>query len=521
MFKDRMRAWLKWPVMALGCLVMPTLAMAQEAAAPAAAAAAAPAAPATPPAPWMNGTVDTGSTAWMLVSAALVLFMMPGLAFFYGGMTRAKNVLNTFLNVMVCCGVIGVLWVVVGYAMVFPVVDATPGGAEHALIKVGENDYNGTKATVTILGFDKNLVGLKAFKENYGGILTSGDTVGAVPTGVPELVFVMFQGMFAIITPALIVGSVVERVRFGPLLLFLTLWSVLVYFPMAHMVWNVNGLLFQKGVLDFAGGTVVHVLAGVSALAITLVVGPRRGYGKTAMPPHSLGLTLIGAGMLWFGWFGFNAGSAIGIPGAELPVAGGVAALAFANTQIAAAAAGLSWMLVEWLKDGKPTILGFASGVVAGLVVITPCAGHVAPMSAILLGLLGGGVCYFGCQLKKIFKYDDSLDAFGVHGVGGALGAVLVGYFAIRPVIGGAAQVGKQFMGLAIAAILAFVVSLILAYAIKATIGLRAKEEDEFTGLDLSLHGEKGYHLEDDLIGGSAISEPTRSLVGAPAVVRA
>jgi ammonium transporter, Amt family len=287
-----------------------------------------------------------------------------------------------------------------------------------------------------------------------------------------------------------------------------------VYFPMAHMVWNVNGFLFQKGVLDFAGGTVVHVLAGVSALAICLVIGPRKGHGRVPMPPHSLGLTLIGAGMLWFGWFGFNAGSAIGVGKDFLPVAGGVAALAFANTQIAAAAAGLAWMLVEWLKDGKPTILGFASGVVAGLVVITPCAGHVAPLSAILLGLVGGAVCYFGCQLKKVFKYDDSLDAFGVHGVGGALGAILVGVFAIRPSVEG--QLMKQFLGVAIAIILAFVVSMILAYAIKATIGLRAKEEDEFTGLDLSLHGEKGYHLEDDLIGGgSTVSDSGGTMAGA------
>jgi Amt family ammonium transporter len=319
------------------------------------------------------------------------------------------------------------------------------------------------------------------------------------------------------------IGSVVERVRFGPLLLFLTLWSVIVYFPMAHMVWNVNGVFFQKGVLDFAGGTVVHVLAGVSALAITLVVGPRKGYGRTAMPPHSLGLTLIGAGMLWFGWFGFNAGSAIGVGKDFLPVAGGVAALAFANTQIAAAAAGLGWMMLEWAKDGKPTILGFASGVVAGLVVITPCAGHVAPAASIILGLVGGGVCYFGCQLKKLFKYDDSLDAFGVHGVGGALGAILVGVFAIRPSVEG--QVMKQLMAVGFAIVFAFVVSLILAFAIKSIFGLRAKEEAEFDGLDISLHGEKGYHLEEDLIGGTVSPDSVTAMVSgeapAPAVARA
>jgi ammonium transporter, Amt family len=462
---------------------------------------------ATPP------VIDTGSTAWMLTSSALVLLMMPGLALFYGGMVRAKNVLNTFLNVMVCCGVIGVLWVVVGYAMVFPVVDQADGSK--SLISLGKVEYDdpanaGQKieATNSIIAFDKNLVGLAAFghpaevtdgvvtkNATWNNILTSGDTVGAKETGVPELVFVMFQGMFAIITPALIVGSVVERIRFGPLLVFLVLWSLIVYCPMAHMVWNVNGYLFQKGVLDFAGGTVVHVLAGVSALALTLVVGPRKGYGKHPHAPHSLGLTLIGAGLLWFGWFGFNAGSAIGIGGAELPTSGGVAALAFTNTQIAAAAAALSWMLVEWLKDGKPTILGFASGMVAGLVVITPCAGHVAPASSILLGLVGGAVCYFGCQLKKIFNYDDSLDAFGVHGVGGALGALLVGIFAIRPVTGGFDQFMKQATGLGIAVVLSFVVSFALAHLLKATVGLRVKESQEDEGLDVTIHQESGYNL--------------------------
>lgn len=491
-----------WGAALAGLLCTSSMSFAQD---------AAPAAPA----------IDSGSTAWMLVSSALVLLMMPGLALFYGGMVRAKNVLNTFLNVMVCCGVMGVIWVVIGYAMVFPVVDQADGSK--ALLSLGTISYpdpaDPTKtieATNSIIAFDKNLVGLKALgvadtadqtKSTWNTIITSGDTVGAKPTGVPELVFAMFQGMFFIITPALIVGSVVERVRFGPLLLFLVIWSLVVYAPMAHMVWNVNGVFFQKGVLDFAGGTVVHVLAGVSALAITLVVGPRKGYGKKAMPPHSLGLTLIGAGLLWFGWFGFNAGSAIGMGGAELPTAGGVAALAFANTQICAAAAALSWMLVEWLKDGKPTILGFASGMVAGLVVITPCAGHVAPLSSIFLGLLGGAVCYFGCQLKKVFKYDDSLDAFGVHGIGGALGALLVGYFAIRPVTGGSEQLIKQATGLGFAIVFAFAVSFVLAYVIKLTIGLRVKEAQEEEGLDYCIHGESGYNLAEPL-GGTSTDLP-------------
>jgi Amt family ammonium transporter len=267
----------------------------------------------------------------------------------------------------------------------------------------------------------------------------------------------------------------------------------------AHWVWNVNGWLFQYGVLDFAGGTVVHVLAGVSALAVCLVVGPRAGYGKNPMPPHSLGLTLIGAGLLWFGWFGFNAGSAIALPGAELPVAGKVAALAFTNTQIAAAAAATVWMLAEWLHTGKPTILGFASGMVAGLVVITPCAGHVLPWHSIIIGGIGGGVCYLGCRIKQIFKFDDSLDAFGVHGIGGALGALLVGIFAIRPVMGGASQFVKQLVGVGVSAVFAFVLSFIIALAIQKTVGLRAKREDEIEGLDLSLHGESGYNLTEPL----------------------
>ncbi|MFT3786335.1 MAG: ammonium transporter [Tepidisphaeraceae bacterium] len=486
---------------AAAVLALPTLGMAQDAAPTTAPVAA------TPP------HIDTGSTAWMLVSAALVLLMVPGLALFYGGMVRAKNVLNTFLNVMVCCGVLGIIWALIGYAMVFPVVDGTPGGGEHALVKFGEKTLkdaagNDVKASISVLGFDSSLFGLRAFgqpAEVKDGVITkygtwnnelvSADTVGAVGTGVPELVFAMFQGMFFIITPALIVGSIAERVRFGPLLLFLSLWSIIVYAPVAHSVWNVNGWLFQMGALDFAGGTVVHVLAGVSALALTIVVGPRTGYGKRAMPPHSLGYTLIGAGLLWFGWFGFNAGSAIGVGGADLPVSGGVAGLAFATTQIAAAAAATSWMLVEWLKDGKPTILGFASGMVAGLVVITPCAGFVSPFGALWIGLIGGAVCYFGTQLKKVFKYDDTLDAFGVHGVGGALGALLVGLFCVRVGTAGMGQLTTQFIAMASAAAFAFIVSLGLGFAIKATIGLRTKEADEEEGLDVALHGETGYNL--------------------------
>src|SRR5687767_8681804 len=354
-------------------------------------------------------------------------------------------------------------------------------------------------------------------------LLTSGDATGALPTGVPGLAFGMCQGKFAIITPALIVGAVAERVKFGPFILFMLIWSTIVYCPIAYNVWNVQGALWTYGVLDFAGGTVVHVLAGVSALAMTLVIGPRLGHGRVPMPPHSLGLTLIGAGLLWFGWFGFNAGSTIAIPGAELGNFMGISALAFTNTQVAAAAAATAWMLIEWMHQGKPTILGFASGMVAGLVVITPCAGHVLPWSSIVIGGIGGIVCYGGCRLKNVFKYDDSLDAFGVHGVGGALGALLVGIFAVRPAMGGGEQFMKQLLGVSVCAVFAFVLTFIIALIIHKTVGLRATEEQEFTGLDLSLHGERGYHLEDDMFAGAADTAEghpdargTAATVGAP-----
>jgi Amt family ammonium transporter len=432
--------------------------------------------------------IDTGSTAWMLTSSALVLFMVPGLALFYGGMVRAKNVLNMFLCCMVAIGVIGLHWVILGYAVAF---------GDSSLIHVTNPQPGGVPWS--FLGWNSSLLFLRAFDAtNFGRLITSGDTTGSISTGIPELAFVMFQGKFAIITPALIIGAVAERVRFGPFILFIVLWSTLVYCPVAHWVWNVQGWLFQYGVLDFAGGTVVHVLAGVSALAVCLVVGKRRGYGKIPMPPHSLGLTLIGAGLLWFGWFGFNAGSAIAIPGAELPVAGKIAALAFTNTQIAAAAAATAWMVVEWIHGGKPTILGFASGMVAGLVVITPCAGHVLPWHSIVIGTIGGTICYFSCRIKYVFNYDDSLDVFGVHGIGGAIGALLVGFFAFRPVTGGFSQFGKQCVGVLSAAGFAFILSYVLAIIVDKTIGLRVKPNDEIEGLDISLHGESGYHLEEE-----------------------
>jgi Amt family ammonium transporter len=429
--------------------------------------------------------IDNGLTAWMLISSALVLLMVPGLALFYGGMVRAKNVLNMFLCCMVAIGVIGLHWVIIGYALAFP--GTTP------LIKWG--DWG-------LLGFDPALILLRSFTDpgQMYRVLSSGDLgAAAKPTGVPELAFVMFQGKFAIITPALIVGSVAERVKFGPFILFCLIWSTVVYCPIAYNVWNVNGALWNYGVLDFAGGTVVHVLAGASALAMTLVIGPRLGYGRVPMPPHSLGLTLIGAGLLWFGWFGFNAGSTIAIPGAELHDFMGISAMAFTATQVAAAAAATAWMVAEWIHAGKPTILGFASGMVAGLVVITPCAGHVTPAGALAIGVIGGLVCYLGCRIKNVFKFDDSLDAFGVHGVGGALGALLVGIFAIRPVMGGSAQFMKQLVGLSISAVFAFVATYIIAIIIHKTIGLRVSKNDEIEGLDITVHGESGYNLTEPL----------------------
>lgn len=460
------------------------------------------------PAPTPAPLPDSGSIAWILTSAVLVCFMIPGLAMFYGGMVRAKNVLNTYLACIAPIGVIGLLWLAFGYAIAFPVVQPQKDAQGNVLM----NDKGKPDIRPSYFAFDSNLMFLKSFGTmgvdeagkstgaaavspegvpSYGGHLTSGDTWDAVSTRVPELAFFAFQGMFAIITPALIYGAIAERVRFGPYLLFIVLWSLLVYCPVAHWVWNPAGWLFQKGVMDFAGGTVVHVLAGVSGLALCLIVGKRKGYdGKTPIAPHSVGLTLLGAAFLMVGWFGFNAGSAIAVPGAELPVAGYRAVLAFVTTFVAAAAAGTIWMIAEWIMTKKPTALGFASGLVAGLVAITPCAGHVSPQSAMIIGLLGGIVCFFGCRLKYILGFDDSLDAFGVHGIGGFLGALLVGIFAFAPSSG---NLTNQFIGAATAAIYAFAISFIIGFIIHKTIGFRVKPEVEDEGIDINVHGEEGY----------------------------
>ncbi len=475
--------------------MMPMAGWAQEAPAAAPMApAAAPAESTAAPAPAAAPTYDTGSTAWIMVSAALVFFMMPGLALFYGGMVRSKNLLNMFMVVMVCVPLIAVEWVAYGYNMAFAVPSAIA-------VDAGKNDDGTEKPKLSYLGWDPALVFMKGFgsvdpasADFYGKVLTSGDTIGAAPTGVPELLFAMFQMMFAIITPALIVGAVAERVKFSAWCLFTVLWATIVYNPVAHWVWNVNGWLFQKGVLDFAGGTVVHVLAGVSALALILILPKRRGYPGPQFVPHSVGWTLMGAGMLMVGWFGFNAGSAIAVGKDFLPVAGSVSVMAFAATAIAGAAATGSWMFAEWLKVGKPTALGVASGMVAGLVVITPCAGHVSPAGALAIGLIGGLVCFVAVQLKPKLGYDDSLDVVGVHGVGGALGALLVGYFAVRPVMGGMEQLKLQATGLLATGVYAFVLTIILGLLIHKTIGFTVSETTEEEGLDINEHGEAAYH---------------------------
>ena len=421
----------------------------------------------TPPAPIPNPAqvIDTGSTAWMLMSAALVMLMVPGLALFYGGMVRRKNILTTMLHSFVALAVVGVHWIVIGYCLAF-------GKSWHGVI-----------------GWDIDLIGLHGLP--YTKLFAD--------KGVPELVFVMFQGKFAIITPALISGAVAERMKFSSYVMFILLWVTFVYCPLAHWVWADGGWLANLGVLDFAGGTVVHISSGVSALILVLMLGKRRDYGPAgtggAILPNNLTLTLLGAGLLWFGWFGFNAGSAIA---AQSPVAGSIAGLAFTTTQTAAATAALIWMLLEWKHTGKPTSVGMASGIVAGLVAITPAAGYVQPVSAIVIGALASIVCYVAVQAKQKFKYDDALDAFGVHGVGGTLGALITGVFCFDPkglIFGEVGQLGKQFLGVGAAFAIAILGTIIIGLVIKSTMGLRVTEQQERDGLDISVHGERGYHL--------------------------
>ncbi|WP_407951158.1 ammonium transporter [Permianibacter fluminis] len=398
-------------------------------------------------------TLSAGNTAWMLTATALVLFMtIPGLALFYGGMVRKKNVLATLMQSFFIAALVSVLWVLVGYSLAF-----APG-----------NGFIG--------GFDKVLLYGVAFDALWPGYT------------IPEMLFMVFQMTFAIITPALIAGAFAERMKFSALIVFVSAWLLVVYAPIAHWVWEGTGWLFTMGALDYAGGTVVHINAGIAGLVAALMLGKRVGYGKELMAPHNLVLTLIGASMLWVGWFGFNAGSSLN--------ADARAAMAMVVTQVAAAAATLSWVAAEWVFKGKPSLLGAASGAVAGLVCITPASGFVTVSSALILGLLAGVVCYWGAtSLKRALKYDDSLDAFGVHGVGGILGSILTGVFATNAIAGGAVQeLGSQLKVQLIAtgATIAYslVVTAVLLKLIDWLIGLRVSEEEEREGLDIVLHGE-------------------------------
>jgi Amt family ammonium transporter len=407
--------------------------------------------------------IDTGDTAWMLVSTALVMLMTPGLALFYGGMVRQKNVLGTIMQSFIAVALISVQWLLWGYSLAF-----SQGNAF-----IGSLDYIGLQG-----------VGLTDSHPNAATI--------------PHQLFMMYQGMFAIITPALITGAFAERKKFSTYLVFLVLWATLVYDPIAHWVWAPGGWLFEKGALDFAGGTVVHISSGVSALICVLVMGKRRGYGREEMTPHNLTMTVLGTALLWFGWFGFNGGSAVS--------SGSLAVSAFVVTNMAAAAATLAWMFVEWAHRGKPTVLGAASGAVAGLVGITPASGFVTPMASLVIGAAAGVLCYIAVNLKGKFGYDDSLDTFGVHGIGGTVGAILTGVFAVKVIpeaannvgllAGNAGQLGVQVLGVVATWVYAAVVTFILLKILDAVMGLRVSEEAEEEGLDISQHGEVGYSLE-------------------------
>jgi Amt family ammonium transporter len=418
-----------------------------------------------------EAVLNSGDTSWMLMASVLVLLMtIPGLALFYGGMVRSKNILSVMMQCFAITGLISILWVIYGYSMVF---DTT--------------------------GMEQGVVNFNSFVGGLSKAFLSGITPDSLTMTVPESVFVMFQMTFAIITPALIVGAFAERMKFSAMLIFMGVWFTLVYAPIAHMVWGGDGgLLWDWGVLDFAGGTVVHINAGVAGLVACLVLGKRKGYPTTSMAPHNLGYTLIGAAMLWVGWFGFNAGSAV--------AANGTAGMAMLVTQIATAAAALGWMAAEWLTHGKPSALGIASGVVAGLVAITPAAGTCGPMGAIVIGLSSGVICFFcATSLKRKLGYDDSLDAFGVHGIGGIVGALLTGIFA-APVLGGFGtmfseentildQFITQAQGVAFTVAYTAIITYVILKVIDVVMGLRVTEEEEAVGLDLALHNERGYNL--------------------------
>ncbi|MGH7811972.1 MAG: ammonium transporter [Candidatus Binatia bacterium] len=414
----------------------------------------APAAPAPPP------KVDKGDNAWMLTSSALVLMMtIPGLFLFYGGLVRSKNVLGTIMHSFIMVGVITIQWALWGYSIAF---GPDVGGWFGSLAWVGLNG------------------------------------VGAEPNAdyaatIPHQTFMIYQMMFAIITPALITGAFAERIKFSTFLVFIVLWATIVYDPLAHWVWGVKGWLREMGALDFAGGTVVHISSGASALVAAIMFGRRIGYGQEAMPPHNLPFSVIGAGLLWVGWFGFNAGSAL--------AADGLATSAFVATHIATAAAALAWLVMDWMR-GKPTMLGAASGAVAGLVAITPAAGFVGPMSALIIGAVGGVLCSIACSLKPKFGYDDSLDVVGVHGVGGTWGALATGLFASKAInaagndglfFGNPGQLWTQFITVVVTIVFAMVATAIILSILKATMGLRVSDEEERMGLDLTQHNERAY----------------------------
>ncbi|MBI1910580.1 MAG: ammonium transporter [Deltaproteobacteria bacterium] len=408
--------------------------------------------------------IDTGDTAWVLISTAFVLLMTaPGLALFYGGMVRRKNVLGTIMQSFVILCIISIQWVLFGYSLSF-----------------GPDNW-----------------GLIGGLEWMGLAGVGGAPNADYAATIPHQAFMIFQMMFAVITPALITGAFAERMKFSSFLIFTILWTTLVYDPVAHWVWGVGGWLRTLGALDFAGGTVVHISSGVSALVTAIVLGKRKGYMAEIMAPHNLPTTVLGAGLLWFGWFGFNAGSSLG--------ANGLAASAFVVTNTAAAAAGLSWLLAEWVHRGKPTVLGLASGVVAGLVAITPAAGFVTPVASIILGLCAGVICYISVSfMKPLLKYDDSLDAFGIHGVGGIWGAIATGLFASVAInsagadglfYGNSALLWKQLIAIVASAGYSAIVTFILLKLIDWSMGLRVSKEDEILGLDLSQHSESGYTM--------------------------
>jgi Amt family ammonium transporter len=441
-FKSKF-TYLSGALMLLAGMVMPSVALADE--------------------------LNSGDTAWMLTATALVLFMtIPGLSLFYAGMVRSKNVLSVMMQCFAITCMVSVMWAVFVYSLAF---DTT--------------------------GMEAGMINFNSFVGGLNKAFLSGLTVDSLVAAIPESVFMTFQMTFAIITPALIVGAFAERMKFSAMLLFMAIWLVVVYAPMCHMVWSGDGaLMWDWGVLDFAGGTVVHINAGIAGLVACLVLGKRKGYPTTAMPPHNLTMTLVGAAMLWVGWFGFNAGSAVG--------ANGTAGMAMAVTQIATAAAALTWMFSEWLTHGKPSVLGIASGAVAGLVAITPASGTAGPMGALLVGVAAGVGCFYASvKIKRALGYDDSLDVFGVHAIGGIIGAILTGVCASAGMggvglaegvsVGG--QVTTQFKGVLFTVLYTGTLSFIILKVLDIVIGLRVTEDEETEGLDVVLHDERGYNL--------------------------